>query len=172
MLRPRAVKTINDYFNPFAIILIFSAAYLSAPGIKRVALSIGLVIFSALLNIITEYFALKTPKISRALINIRLIANFFINFMLVYMLINFWGPMWLLFVLTPVATAVYETRLKTVIATSLSCLALIIIYLHNGLYGVGFWGQGLNHVLFLGMLPFFIKSLAEKGELCDVETGA
>jgi hypothetical protein len=168
MLRPKAVKTINNYFTPFAIVLVVSAAYLSTPGTKRVVLSIGLIIFSALLNITTEYFALKMPKISRILINTRLATNFFINSALVYMLIDYWAPMWLLFVLTPVATAVYETRLKMVIVTSLSCLVLTAIYFNHGLYGAGYWVQGLNQILFVAILPFFIKSLSEQGELCDV----
>ena len=169
MLKIKSVRTINNYFIPFSIVLVLSAGYFSSPGKKRVAFSILLIIFSTLLSGITEYFALRMLKISRALINIRLITNFFINIALVYMLIDFWGPMWLLFLLTPVATAVYESRQKMVIATSLSCLALIAIYFHNGLYGVNFWAQGLNHVFFVALLPFFIKTLAEEGDLCDVD---
>jgi len=172
MLRPKSVKTINNYFTPFAIVLVCSAAFLGAPSKRRVVLSIILIILSAILNFTTEYFALKKQEISRLLINIRLITNFFVNIALVYMLINFWGPMWLLFVLTPVATAVYENRQKTVIVTALSCLALAAIYFHNGLYGAGYWLQGADHVLFVALLPFFIKSLAEEGELCDVEKKA
>jgi hypothetical protein len=150
-------------------VLVLSAGYFSAPGKKRMVLSILLIIFTTLISGITEYFALRMQKISKILIDIRLITNFCINIALVYMLIDFWGPMWLLLLLTPVATAVYETRQKMVIATSLSCLALIAIYFHNGLYGVNFWAQGLNHIFFVALLPFFIKNLAEEGELCDVD---
>jgi hypothetical protein len=171
MLRSKSVKTINLYFTPFAVLLILSAAYLSYPGKERVIAATLLVILTTLLNFITARLVQKLPKASKAIVNTRLIVNFLINIVLVDMLIEFWGPMWLLFVLTPVASAVYETKGKMILMTSLSCIALMGIYIHKGLSGVVFWGQGLNHVLFIAVLAFFIKSLGEEGELCDVNKG-
>ena len=60
--------------------------------------------------------------------NIRITTNFVANVFLVYLLGTFWGPMWLLFVLTPVATALYASWQKTFVAAAISSAALLGIY--------------------------------------------
>ena len=80
--------------------------------------------------------------------------------LLVYLLGTFWGPMWLLFVLTPVATALYASGLRTFVTAAVSSAALLGIYWSRGLEGPVGWGQASLHAAFIVFISLFVNSIA------------
>ncbi|MBN1622073.1 MAG: hypothetical protein JW871_05735 [Endomicrobiales bacterium] len=157
----KPVKLVNYYFTPFAIALIVSAAVVSTPGPRIVTTALLLVLFSFVFNLATAKISETNPQIIQRIINFRLITNYLINIVLVYILIGFWGPMWLLFVLTPVATALYENTTKTAIVTFMASITLFLIYILKGISGSIGIGQALTHVVFIIVLSFFVHSLVK-----------
>ena len=90
----------------------------------------------------------------------RIVTNFVTNVALVYMLGTFWGPMWLLFVLTPVATALYASWMRTFVTAAISSAALLGIYWSRGLEGPVGWGQASLHAAFIVFISLFVNSIA------------
>src|SRR6185295_3987884 len=91
---------------------------------------------------------------------IRIVTNFLANIALVYMLGTFWGPMWLVFVLTPVATALYAGWQRTLGTAAVSAAALLGIYYSRGLEGAVGWGQASIHAAFIVFISMFVNSIA------------
>src|SRR6185295_2099130 len=91
---------------------------------------------------------------------IRIVTNFVANVALVYLLGTFWGPMWLLFVLTPVATALYASWTRTFVTAAISSAALLGIYYSRGLEGTVGWGQASLHAAFIIFISLFVNSIA------------
>src|SRR6185437_10408958 len=91
---------------------------------------------------------------------IRLVANFVANVFLVYLLGTFWGPTWLLFVLTPVATALHAHWRQTIVTSVISAATLLGIYASRGLEGTVGWGQASIHAAFIVFISLFVNSIA------------
>src|SRR4051812_44203946 len=68
--------------------------------------------------------------------------------------------MWLLFVLTPVATAMHAEWKKTLITALISAGALLGIYASRGLSGAVGWGQASIHASFIVFISLFVNSIA------------
>jgi hypothetical protein len=68
--------------------------------------------------------------------------------------------MWLLFVLTPVATALHADWKKTVAISAISAGALLGIYWSRGLEGTVGWGQASLHAAFIVFISMFVNSIA------------
>jgi len=111
-------------------------------------------------NEISAYVAKKHMEWAPAVGNTRIITNFIANVVLVYLLGTFWGPMWLLFVLTPVATALYASWIRTFVTAGISSAALLGIYYSRGLEGTVGWGQASLHAAFIIFISLFVNSIA------------
>lgn len=103
------VNVINLYLTPFAIILVLMAIIFSQPTGWALYGSLILLIVSLFNNLFSPSIIRNIPEAKM----LRMISNVVVNVMIVYFLIGYWGPIWYLFLLTPIATAVYSTRKKT-----------------------------------------------------------
>jgi PAS domain S-box-containing protein len=159
-LKAEFIRIVDRFFTPFALALVVSALFLgfAEPQVKWTA--IGLVVCLGLFNEISAYLARKKTEWTVTVGNTRLLTNFVANIALVYMLGTFWGPMWLLFVLTPVATALYASQSRTLITALISSAALLGIYWSRGLEGPVGWGQAALHATFILFISMFVNSIA------------
>ncbi|MFH1379869.1 MAG: hypothetical protein ABII23_06285 [bacterium] len=151
---------INRYFTPFAIVLIGSALVFVRfeTYIYRIVLSLlGL---SIVLNVVTALLIQKKNEWAKTIGSFRLAANLIFNILFMYYLGSFWGPLWILFLLTPVATGLYSTR-KVTLAVSISVAALLlVIYGLRGMHGIVGWGQTSIHAVFIVFISMFVNSLS------------
>ncbi|OGS22053.1 MAG: hypothetical protein A2252_02510 [Elusimicrobia bacterium RIFOXYA2_FULL_39_19] len=159
MIKPESIKIVNLYFTPFATALILIALLISNPGVTYTVGFLCLMLFSIVFNNLTSYFAKREQKWSNLIGVVRLFFNLFMNIIIVYFLGKFWGPLWLLFVLTPIATAIYSSTRNTIVMALLCSLTLMLIYLVRGLSGIVGWGQAISHVLFIIVISLFVHNL-------------
>ncbi len=159
-LQAEFIRLVDRFFTPFAATLVLAAMVLgyAEASTKRVAL--GLLIVQVIFNEVSVYLARRNAEWTRRIGTIRLVSNFLANIVLVYLLGTFWGPMWLLFVLTPVATALHADWRKTVITAVVSAGALLGIYAARGLEGSVGWGQASLHAAFIVFISLFVNSIA------------
>jgi PAS domain S-box-containing protein len=159
-LQTEFIKLVDRFFTPFAATMVVASMWLgyAEKNIQYMALAIvtALVAF----NEGSVYLARKHTEWTAAISYTRLATNFFTNIVLVYLLGTFWGPMWLLFVLTPVATALHADWKKTVVTSVLSAGALLGIYWSRGLEGPVGWGQASLHAAFIVFISLFVNSIA------------
>ncbi|OGS43051.1 MAG: hypothetical protein A2539_02525 [Elusimicrobia bacterium RIFOXYD2_FULL_34_15] len=159
MVKQESIRIVNSYFTPFATVLILVAIFIAHPGTALTFIFLGVMLFSFLFNEITNQILKKHANLAIIISNIRLFVNFLLNICIVYFLGGFWGPLWLLFVLTPIATAIYSDAKKTMIMALISSGTLLIIYLVRGLTGIISWGQAFSHVWFIIIISLFINKL-------------
>ncbi len=159
-LKAEFIRIVDRFFTPFALTLVISSLYLGFAEPKAKWISVGLVVFLGIFNEISAYLAKKHNEWAVPVGNTRLVTNFLANVVLVYLLGTFWGPMWLLFVLTPVATALYASQGRTFVTAAISSAALLGIYWSRGLEGPVGWGQASLHATFIVFISLFVNSIA------------
>ncbi len=159
-LKAEFIRIVDRFFTPFALSLVVSSLYLGFAEPRAKWISVGLVVFLGIFNEISAYIAKKHMEWAVPVGNTRIITNFIANVVLVYLLGTFWGPMWLLFVLTPVATALYASWTRTFVTATISSAALLGIYYSRGLEGSVGWGQASLHAAFIVFISLFVNSIA------------
>jgi PAS domain S-box-containing protein len=159
-LKAEFIRIVDRFFTPFALSLVLSSLFLGFAETNVKIFSVGLVIFLGIFNEVTALMAKRHVDWAATIGSTRLITNFLANVALVYLLGTFWGPMWLLFVLTPVATALYASWQRTFITASISSAALLGIYWSRGLEGPVGWGQASLHAAFILFISLFVNSIA------------
>ncbi len=159
-LKAEYIRIVDRFFTPFALALVVSSLYLGFAEPKIKTFSVGLVIFLGIFNEISAWMARRKMEWAVPIGSTRIVTNFIANIILVYLLGTFWGPMWLLFVLTPVATALYASWQRTFVTAALSSAALLGIYYSRGLEGPVGWGQASLHAAFIVFISLFVNSIA------------
>ncbi|MFC1522619.1 PAS domain-containing protein [Elusimicrobiota bacterium] len=148
------------FFTPFAIIMVASALYFGYAENWEKMLSVGLLILVTIYNIITVYIS-KRQEQGVSLINkLHTPVNFIATATLIYLLGSFWGPMWLLLVLTPIAVALYGSKKLVLMASVVSAGLLLGIYAVRELSGPVGWGMASIHALFIIFIAMFVNSVA------------
>jgi hypothetical protein len=140
--------------------LVVSSLYLGFAEPKIKTISVALVVFLGIFNELSAWIAKRKIEWAVPIGSTRIVTNFVANVALVYLLGTFWGPMWLLFVLTPVATALYASWQRTFITAAVSSGALLAIYWSRGLEGSVGWGQASLHAAFIVFISLFVNSIA------------
>src|SRR5262249_43145441 len=98
--------------------------------------------------------------VPRGLGAFRLYTNLAVNCVLVYLLGGYWTPIWLLFVLTPAATAVYGSRKRTWWTSGVVSALLLGSHALRGLNAPVDWGGVWVEALFIVFLSLFLNELA------------
>lgn len=155
------MQMLNRYFTPFALILILSAVYFNEPEPRDTKLSLAILAASILVN---WWFSANTYRFIRWSKQMRILQvwlNFVWSVPLVYLLVPYWGPMWLLFVMAPVTAALYMGRWQTFATAVVSSATLLMVYyFRNPLEGAAL-GMACVHASFILVFSLFIHSLAQ-----------
>jgi PAS domain S-box-containing protein len=159
-LQTEFIRLVDRFFTPFAATMVLAAMFLGYAEPREEHIAMGLVTFLVAFNEGSVYLARRRPEWTLRIGYSRLGTNFLTNVMLVYLLGTFWGPMWLLFVLTPVSTALYADWKKTILTSVVSAGALLGIYASRGLSGSVGWGQASLHAAFIVFISLFVNSIA------------
>lgn len=155
------MQLLNRYFFPFAAFLILSAVYLTRPEPHIVYWSVGILVFSVLVN---HWFVKNSYRMVRWTRFLRLIQvglNLLWSVPLVYLLGGFWAPVWLLMLTAPATAALYLSRSQAFATALVSSLTLLGLYYLRGLEGAIAWGQALTHGLFILIFTLFIHALGQ-----------
>ncbi|MBI2071061.1 MAG: PAS domain-containing protein [Elusimicrobia bacterium] len=154
------ISLINRFFMPFTVAMVVAAMIwgLAETYEKYIATVIlaGLVAF----NYFVGWQAQQPGHSDHGIKRFHTPVNFLGLGSLVYLLGTLWGPMWLLFVLTPLAASLYTDRLATAAIAVLSAVFLLGIYEHRGLTGTIGWAQAFLHALFIVFVSMFANALA------------
>jgi hypothetical protein len=157
----RFVLIVHRYFTPFAILLVGVGLALSQPRPWVMWTSIVLVLFTSAFNMGTASLVKTSGSFPPILGSIRLYTNLAVNVVLVDLLGGYWTPIWLLFVLTPAATALYGSRKRT-IWTSIGVAVLLLV--SHGLRRLNApidWGVPVVEALFIVFLALFLNEVSD-----------
>ncbi|MFH1725224.1 MAG: hypothetical protein ABII00_11475 [Elusimicrobiota bacterium] len=166
------IATVYPYATPLAVILVALGVILSQPISPVREISLGLLAFSVLFNTVGFRLLQAFNGDQSFLIPTRLAANLTVNVMLVYFLGGYWRPMWLLLVLTPFATAIYDTRGKTMFSAVSVSLLLLVIHAARGLGSVLEWGEQTAQILFIILMSLMINELSRMAKSLKAPAGS
>jgi hypothetical protein len=152
---------VGRYATPMAAVLI-GVGLIFAP-LDPIPRWIGaaLLAFSFLLNLFFVPLVSRLSERTRdRLAKSRATVNLWINVVLIYLLGRVWSPIWLLLVLSSVATAIYGTRERTLVTASfLSGLVVLINVLHQSFTPLD-WALVFVKVIFIYLSGLMINDLA------------
>jgi hypothetical protein len=152
---------LNRFFTPFALILILSAIYYSEPEPRDSKLSLGILALSILVNWYLSANTYRFIRWSKQLKVLQIWLNFLWSAPLVYLLIPYWAPMWLLFTMAPVTAALYTSFSATLGMGVVSAGTLLgVYYLRNPLEGPAL-GMACVHAAFIIVFGLFVQALAQ-----------
>ena len=162
------MQMLNRYFTPFALILISLAFYYRVPeegetGLPMdIKLSIAIVAASVLVNWWLSANKYRFIRWATALRHGQVWINYLWSALLVYFLVPYWAPMWLLLVMAPVAAALSLGKGATWISGLVSAGTMLGIYAHRGMAPEGpAFGMALAHAAFIVIFSLFVHALAE-----------
>jgi len=156
----RRGKAINRYATPLGILLVGLGIFVTQPvGTVRIA-SLAILAFGILFNLGANAYLAKAAAPSSTLIWTRLGVNLTANTTLLYLLGAQWPSIWLLLGLTPIATAVYSARLRTVGVAVVVCVLLVGVHSFHGLSSSLEWGIQLSHAAFILLISLMINELS------------
>ena len=158
--KTKIVSLVNRYFTPFAVFLVLSAIIIGKPSDKIGFYSIFLLVIALIFNVITGIIIRKVSSKVKLFSNIRLFTNFAFNIVFVYLLGFIWAPVWLLFLLTPVATGLYSSLKKTFLTSIGVSGSLLLIYAIRGMRSEVGWGQAIVQAVFIISLSLFVNALS------------
>ncbi|MBI4062945.1 MAG: PAS domain S-box protein [Elusimicrobia bacterium] len=159
-LHGQFISLINLYFIPFTFAMVIAALIWGLAEAWEKTLAIAVLLGLAAFNYFVAWQVRRARTDMLDLAKLHTPANFLAMGLLVYLLGTLWGPMWLLFVLTPLAASLYATRTITLATSVTSAVVLLGIYDQRGLTGTIGWAQAFLHALFIVLISLFVHSLA------------
>lgn len=160
------MNLLNVYFTPFATALVLVALYFSEPEPMVKRLSFGVLLLSLIVN---HWFTRNIYRFvgwSSRLKTFQVWLNFLWSVPLFYLLGAYWGPMWLLFTMSPVTSALYQGRWQTLGTACVSSATMLgLYYLRSASLGLPLgevvWAMAFVHAAFIVVLSLFVHALAE-----------
>ncbi|HOW26914.1 MAG TPA: hypothetical protein PK876_00220 [Elusimicrobiota bacterium] len=152
---------VGKYATPFAILLVFFGLFHASPGPLVRDVSFALLVFAILFNFIAMAALQQLRDVGVGFVRMRLWVNLGVNIVLVYLLGRYWVPMWLLLVLTPIATAIYDTRRKTLVTAVSVAVLLMVLHALQHLQGGAEWGPQITYGVFIILLSMMVNELTQ-----------
>jgi hypothetical protein len=159
------MQMLNRYFVPFALTLILSAVHFSSPDPSIVKISFAILAASMVVN---WWFAKNTYRyihLAKQMKILQVWLYYIWAVPLVYLLLPFWGPMWLLFVMAPITAALVTNRRHTILMALVSAGTMLGIYYKRGAFEAG-WVEGMAgmtyvHAAFIIIIALFVYGLEQ-----------
>jgi len=159
------VNIVSRYFTPLAVLIIANGIILTSPPSPLWQIASGLLAFSYLFNHFSTRWVERDPQKRGFRILVRVYTNLAVNAAIVYLIGEYWTPVWLLLLLSPIATAIYGSLKQTLISALLGTLILMLIAaLRPGMNPLLFAEQA-NYGMYIILLSLGIFKLVRPTEV-------
>ncbi|MEK7745177.1 MAG: hypothetical protein AAB576_00745 [Elusimicrobiota bacterium] len=151
---------VSRYATPLAILLVVLGIIVSNPEGWARDISLFLLCFGILFNLAAGWWMRKKDQVHPAFMGFRLALNLGSNILIVYLLGGYWSPIWMLLALTPMATAIYDSRAKTLGISAGVVFILVLLQALRGMNSPLDWGQVAARGCFIVLMSLMINDLA------------
>ncbi|MBI5243437.1 MAG: hypothetical protein HY922_07080 [Elusimicrobia bacterium] len=150
---------VGRYGTPLAVLLAGLGLVASQPvGFVRAA-AVGLLVFGIVFNLAAARWIQRAQSPS-GFIHARVLINLAANALMVYLLGGYWKPIWLLLALTPTATAVYDSRTRTLVSALGASALLLGIQAARRFSSPLDWSEQLANCIFIVLVSLLINELS------------
>ncbi len=155
----RMAILVSRYATPLAIALVSMGIILAQPQGGTRDIVIGLLFWGIFFNHFILSF-IKRDGPGCWFIKLRLLVNLATNTLMVYFLGSHWPPIWLLLALTPIATAIYSSKARTMLAAGAVSAILLVLHALRGPHSAMGWGTEAAQAAFIVLLSLLINELS------------
>jgi hypothetical protein len=154
------LSLIGGYATPLAVGLVGTGLIMAPLEPAPLYIGTSLMLFSLVFNVAAIPLASRMSDRSRSIFaKVRATLNLWINIILVVLLGRVWPPVWLLFMLPAVATAVYGDRKRTLVTVGFLSAVLWLVNLFTGPHTPMEWGVVAAEAAFLSLTSLMINDL-------------
>lgn len=150
---------VGRYATPLAVLLLGLGIAASQPAGSVRAIAVGLLAFGITFNLAAVRWIRRAQDPS-GFIHSRVAVNLAANALIVYFLGGHWKPIWLLLALAPVATAVYDSRARTLVSALGASALLLGIQATRPFSSPLDWSEQMANSLFIVLLSLLINKLS------------
>lgn len=158
----KTTHIVSQYFTPLAILLVGNGLVVAPPPSPAREIVIGLLALSIIFNHLSVSWIEDAPVAKFWKLQARVWVNIIINIALVYLLSRHWPPIWLLLMLSPVATALYGSYRQTILTASVAAAALLAIkYAYGEDFSAAAWAQQMIQGCFIFLLSLALYKFTQ-----------
>ena len=155
------MKLVMLFMTPFAVGLVLMGLAFGRPGPEISALAVAIVLATSLGNLYAVHLLSRYPSRALVIRNARVGFNYAFNLWLIFILLPTWKPIWMLFLLTIIAVAVYEDRQATVVHAALFTFMLFYAAFKLDLLKGVFFGELAMEAATIWFVGLFLNRLTE-----------
>lgn len=157
----KLVTLVGYFATPFALFLgCMAVAFTNNEGWEK-TLSLGLLGFAAFFNSVFPRFLRQQSVTDKSKnVKFRLYMNLMVNSVVVYLLGDEFRPLWMLLALTPIATAIYGNRARTLTNALTASVLLIVIQAVRGGASATDWAQLAVEIAFIVLISLLVNGVS------------
>lgn len=153
------MRLMTYYLNPCTLLLVIMGILFASEPPEITYMALILAIITTIFNFMTLAYALKKPNTFKSVQLVRVIFNYLVNVLLVFILYPYWQPIWLILLLTLMGISAITSRANTLAnAVFMSIMLLWVLYQRDLLHGAAL-GQGLTYVILFFLASLFINHI-------------
>jgi len=153
------VNIVSRYFTPLALLIIANGIILTEPPSPLWQISSVLLGFSIVFNSLSTRWVERDPETRGFRVLLRVYINLGVNAAIVYLLGEHWTPVWLLLLLSPIATAIYGSFKQTIISAFIGAGILMVMAALRPDMTPLLWAEQANYGLYIILLSLGIFKL-------------
>jgi len=133
------LRHVNDHLTPLAAIIVLPALLVADLPVSSAIVVGTLIVLSVMLNYSLMYLARGNK--ARFFGSIRVVVNYVVNILLLWLLYATWSPVWLLLLLMSIGVAVYQNRRDSLLAGLAFAAMLLVVHWNFGELSMMAWTQ-------------------------------
>lgn len=154
------MKLVFRFMAPFAVALVLLGVVFGRPGPRASIAAVSIVFLTAVANLgfvkVLDKFPERAVQIRKARVGF----NYAFNLCLIYLLLPYWHPIWMLLLLTMIAVGIYEDQEATFTHAALFTAMLFYVASRRQLLQGVFIGEVGTYCLTLWVVGLFVNRLA------------
>jgi heme A synthase len=116
-MRPDSLQHVNRHLTPLAVLIVAPGLMVGPLGRTQALLGAELLAYAVLMNVLTVRLERFTQ--------LRVVSNYVVNIVLVWLLHRYWPVVWLLLLLMAVGPALYQDR-RDAVLTGIAIAGLLL----------------------------------------------
>ena len=156
-LSEEKLRHVNDHLTPLAAIIVLPALLVANLPVRSAIVVGALIVLSVILNYTLMYMARGSK--TRFFGSIRVVVNYVVNIVLLWLLYAVWSPVWLLLLLMSIGVAVYQNRRDSFFAGLAFALMLLVVHWNFGELSVMAWTEVGVEASMVMLLNLYVNGL-------------
>jgi hypothetical protein len=154
------LRHVNDHLTPLAAIIVLPGLLVANLPMRSAVVAGALIVLSVVLNYTFMYLA-RGDK-ARFFGSIRVVTNYVVNILLLWLLYAAWSPVWLLLLLMSIGVAVYQNRRDSFLAGLAFALMLLVVHWNFGEQSVMAWTEAGVKASMVMLLNLYVNGLQKR----------